>query len=207
MLATDLRPLERRPTTLGIAQRLKDLRVRYLDRSIRDWVREHGNELEQQLMQAGETGSLVQVTLENRKVYVGRVNYVPGTHEGADSHLAMELYASGYRDEQHLAVSLPNQYVAVRKHAADDFTSAGERLRSLDPTSATAKERTEAFNAYQSAAQELRQVNAQLKVIIPFDRILSVTPYDPTIRTKLTNANPNQPPPPTTSSTTKAASG
>ncbi len=99
------------------------------DRASTRAIERYGTEKEKLLFHAMEDGSLVSVTMENRKVYIGWPVYSPDLrHETNDFRLLPAL--SGYREEEDLSLRFTTQYLdaydrvelgAIRNLKAEDF--------------------------------------------------------------------------------------
>lgn len=88
-------------------------------------VREH--DLERMLYQSSKQGTLVQITLKSRKVYIGLVfdgSIAPGIEKHEQFMLLPML--SGYRDKNSLCLELTNSYI--------DFYEGLDPDQSWDPT-------------------------------------------------------------------------
>lgn len=82
------------------------------DRASTRAIKQYGSDMERLFLRAMESESLVSVTLDNRKVYIGWPVYSPNLrYETNDFRLIPSV--SGYRDEQNLGLELPTQYLDI----------------------------------------------------------------------------------------------
>jgi hypothetical protein len=115
------------PVLAFIANRLYDA-----DKASTMAIRRYGTETEKLLLQAMESGALVSVTMENRKVYIGWPAYSPDLrHEASQFRILPAV--SGYREEGSLELRLTTQYLDIYERIrqgqmshlkADDFEVA-----------------------------------------------------------------------------------
>lgn len=81
----------------------------------RDWVsrrviNRHGDALELLLVEASDTDSLIMITMDDDKVYVGYVERQPANPNAPDPHLRLVPVVSGYRTKVARKVKFTNYY-------------------------------------------------------------------------------------------------
>ena len=82
------------------------------DRASTRAIRNYGTETEKLLLKAMETGALVLVTLENRKVYIGWPAYSPDLRHESNQFRILPA-VSGYREENSLELHPTTQYLDI----------------------------------------------------------------------------------------------
>lgn len=152
----------------------------YLDR----WIDEHGNEMERFFRDMSRQGTPVQITLKSRKVYVGQVLYTPAEHPHAGSHITVNLYASGYRQESDLTLCLTSRYhmlLGQLRQLLDRIEHLDEEIRSrMSAAGSLAERRRLRYQTTRLARCYLsiwNQIEGMI-VVVPFDEITAAMPFD-----------------------------
>ena len=119
-------------------------------RGVRKAARYAGEDVELLILDSLRNGALVEVTLENRKVYIGMaVN--SGVGKGPDADAAIFPYFSGHRDEKTLELQIDTSYEPIiSQHVsrqADGFFDLEEQIE-------------------------------RFRVVIPISRVVSARPFE-----------------------------
>ena len=124
-------------------------------RGVRRAVRDAGEDVELLILDSLHNGTLIEVTLENRKVYIGMAAR-SGVGNSPDADAAIVPQLSGYRDEKTLELQIDTAYTTViSRHIQEE----GEPDAQAD--SDGSKEELERF-----------------RVVIPMSRIVSARPFE-----------------------------
>lgn len=162
----------------------------WLDDYLRRWVHQQGSNLEKLLLKCGDRGMPVQVALDNRKVYIGEIDYFPAEFEEAGTHLELRLYASGYRDDDSLSLVVTNRYIELSTDVlfrmgrlASIRDKLTERKESISAKRWITQRHTDCrlkavAKRYTELYGYLEELRHNLVVTIPFDRIVTAMPFD-----------------------------
>lgn len=124
-------------------------------RGVRRAVRDAGEDVELLILDSLRNGTLIEITLENRKVYIGMAAR-SGVGNSPDADAAIVPQLSGYREEKTLALQIDTAYTTVlSQHIRGDADFDGQ----VDSDSS--REELERF-----------------RVVIPMSRIVSARPFE-----------------------------
>ncbi|UJH68316.1 hypothetical protein [Allomuricauda sp. SCSIO 65647] len=85
-------------------------------------VKRYGNELEQLFMQSAIDGSAIQITLKNRKVYIGFATEIP--KPGETNYLKLTPILSGARKSETMEFRVTTNYFVALKEIENEYFGA-----------------------------------------------------------------------------------
>ena len=154
----------------------------------RNEIQEHGDELEQMIMdavtRAYERPQLYLFTLTSGKVYIGTIMSENDPY-GRRRYITLLKFASGYRDEDQ-QVKITTPYAAALKRVGEEASGPTETINSEDEEDDSEEHDTEVNDAEGSAIPAHITEN-DFQVVIPKNELLMLSRYEPELKSFFPN--------------------